>query len=74
MGLKANCSYLYNSGGLEPNGVQQGGGVVGQLAKGPGHVGQILLAELLNTPFSFTGKPVHHPLTVKACMHTERSL
>ncbi len=74
MGLKAKYSYLDDGGGLEPNGIQQGGGVMGELAKGPGHVGQILLAELLNTPFSFTGKPVHHALTVKACMHTECSV
>ncbi|KAA6418708.1 MAG: hypothetical protein FRX49_11361 [Trebouxia sp. A1-2] len=57
MGLKTNCGYLDNGGGLEPNGIQQGGGIMGQLAEGPGHVGQILLAELLNSPFSFAGKP-----------------
>ncbi len=45
------------------------GGVMRELAKGPGHIGQILLAELLDAPLSFTGKPVHHPLTVKICMH-----
>lgn len=74
MGLKTNCGYLDNGGGLEPNGIQQGGGIMGQLAEGPGHVGQILLAELLNSPFSFAGKPVHHALTVEACRHTQCSV
>ena len=66
------AAHLDNSSGFVTNGIKQGGGMVGQLAEGPGHVGQVLLAELLHAALGLPSKPHHQPFTVKACTPNHR--
>ena len=61
------AAHLDNSSGLVTNGIKQGGGMMRELAKGPGHVGQVLLTELLHAALCLPGKPQHQPFTVEAC-------
>ena len=58
---------LHNGDGSFANSIKQGRSMVSELAKGPGQVGQVLLAELLGAPFCFTAKPGHQAVIVKAC-------
>ena len=64
------AGHLDNSSGFVSNGIKQGGCMVGELAKGPGHVGQVLLTELLHAALRLLSKPHHQTFIVKPCTQT----
>ena len=48
--------------------------MVSELAKGPGQIGQVLLAKLLDAPLCLIAKPGHQAFIVKTCRHKRNVL